>query len=57
MEEIQSKDFNLGSYEHLFSEFDINNYRGKAGEISVQLSPSQKQLYNYAEVITFTSLI
>lgn len=50
MEEIQGKDFNLANYEHLFEQFDLATYRVKVGEIDVKLTPTQNQLYKYAEV-------
>ena len=53
MEEVQTRDFNIANYEHLFMEFDLNNYRVKPGEINLALTPNQNQLFKYAEVDIF----
>lgn len=50
MEEVQQREFKIESYDHLFLEFDLKNYSGKIGEVSVELTPTQSQLFKYAEV-------
>jgi hypothetical protein len=50
MEEVQQKEFRVESYDHLFLDFDLKNYSGKIGEVNVELTPTQAQLFKYAEV-------
>lgn len=50
MEEVQQREFKIESYDHLFLEFDLKNHSGKIGEVNVELTPTQAQLFKYAEV-------